>query len=86
MTILNFYAEGCIVLRVDMSKTDFIYKVCEKFSDRELVKMHFMDEKTMDKQYTDKAVIEKMWYGCFKHGLTNQPYDTWADKLIIRTA
>ena len=86
MTILDFYAEGCIVLCVDMSKTNFIYKVCEKISDGELLKFHIIDERTMAMVYTDKAVIKKMWYGCFKHGFINQPYDTWVDKLVKRTS
>ena len=85
MTILDFYSEGSLVLHVNMSKTNFIYKVCERISDEELLKMHFMDEETLGRLYTDKVVIEKMWYGCFKHGFTNQAYDTWVDKLIIRT-
>ena len=85
MTILDFYSEGHIVLCVNMSTSNFTYKVCEKISDEELLKAYIMDVETMDMVYTDKVVIEKIWYGCFKHGFINQAYDTWSDKLIIRT-
>jgi hypothetical protein len=67
-----------------MSTSNFTYKVCEKISDEELLKVYIMEEKTMDMVYTDKVVIEKIWNGCFKHGYIKQTYDVWLNKLIIR--
>ena len=92
MTILDFYVEEEIVMRVEIPRTDYINKVCKNISSEDLCKPYITyrvlrefdigNERGHRMEFTDKRVIEKMWYACFQHGFTNQYYDTWADKVV----
>ena len=92
MTILDFYVEEEIVMRVEIPRADYINKVCKNISSEDLCKSYITNrelrefeignERGVCMEFTNKRVIEKMWYACFKHGLTNQYYDTWVDKVV----
>ena len=81
MTIdLDFYFEGQIMLSINMCRVNFSNKVCERISNEELDDECIIDEETI---YTNKAVVKKIWNGCFKHGYIKQAYDVWPDRLIL---
>ena len=41
----------------------------------------------LEKAYTDKAVIKKIWADCLKYGYISQDHDIlglWVDKIVVR--
>ena len=92
MTVLDFYVKGEMVMRVCIPLTDYINKIAKSIPIDYLCKKHItmselyqfeMDNKReMYMEFSDKRIIEKIWYACFKHGFTNQHYDTWCDRVV----
>ena len=92
MTILDFYVKGEIVMRVRIPLADYINKVaksipieylCKKhLTNRELFQFEIDNEREVYMEFSDKRIIERIWYACFKHGFTNQYYDTWCDRVV----
>jgi hypothetical protein len=91
MTILDFYVDKEIVMRVEIPQADYINKVCgsipieylckNHLTNRELCEFEIDNKRGIYMEFTDKRIIE-IWYACFKHGFTNQYYDTWCDKVV----
>ncbi len=77
MTIdLEFFYDDRIVLRVNMTASNFYDKVCadipdEDFGDAVIVE----DEETGDEIFTDKLFVKRVWDGCLKHGYISEDYD-----------
>ena len=88
MTIdLDFFSEGRIVLRVNMSASSFFDKVCAEISDEEMDVVTTEDEETGDEIVTDKSFIKKIWNACLEHDYISQDYDIlglWVDKMILK--
>jgi hypothetical protein len=93
MTILDFYVNEEIVMRVEIPQADYIKKVfgsipieylCKNdiITNRELCEFEADNDWGIYMEFVDKRIIERIWYACFKHGFTNQYYDTWCDKVV----
>ncbi len=89
MTVdLSLFHEGKLVVRVNMTASNFYDKVCEEITDGESEGDMIMDaDDEWEEAYTDKVVIEKIWGGLLKYGYISQDHDIlglWVDKIVLR--
>ena len=88
MIDLSFFHEGKLVVRVNMTASNFYDKVCEEITDGESEGDMIMDvDDEWEEAFTDKIIIKKIWAGCLKYGYISQDHDIlglWVDKIVLR--
>ena len=89
MTIeILFKANDELVLRVNMSFPNFLCKILDEppEDEREKWTPEFIDRDN-DKTFTDKEFIERVWYGCLRHGYISENHDImgkFLDKMEVQ--
>ena len=84
---LDFFYNGRIVLRVNMTASSFYDKLCVGISDEEMDAVITEDEQTGDEIFTDKMFIKKIWNACLEHVYISKEYDIlglWVYKMILK--
>ena len=89
MTIdILFKTDDELVLRVNMSFPSFLCKILDELPEDEREKWtpEFIDRDN-DKTFTDKEFIERVWYGCLRHGYISENHDImgkFLDKMEVQ--
>ena len=83
MTIdILFMAKNKLVLRVNMCFSNFGRKILDEIPKEEQEKWIFeYDDNDIEKTFTDRKFIEKVWYACVRHGYISGRYDVMG-KLV----
>ena len=83
MTIdILFIAKNKLVLRVNMCFSNFGRKILDEIPKEEQEKWIFeYDENDIEKAFTDRKFIEKVWYACVRHGYISERYDVMGKLL-----
>ena len=83
MTIdILFIAKNKLVLRVNMCFSNFGRKILDEIPKEEQEKWIFeYDENDIEKTFTDRKFIEKVWHACARHGYISERYDVMGKLL-----
>ena len=70
------------MLRVNMCFSNFGRKILDEIPKEEQEKWIFeYDDNDIEKTFTDRKFIEKVWYACVQHGYISGRYDVMG-KLV----